>query len=91
MATKTTFGMPRPGGINGASPSAADSAEPEPAEPERAEPEPAEPEPAESGLLGPDDRVDVACREAKKPHLQVVLTIADKPKPTARGKSAATV
>ena len=46
MATKTTFGMPRPGGINGASPSAADSAEPEPAEPEPAEPEPAEPEPA---------------------------------------------
>jgi ArsR family transcriptional regulator len=27
---------------------------------------------------------EVACREAKKPHLQVVLAIADKPKPSAR-------
>jgi ArsR family transcriptional regulator len=26
---------------------------------------------------------EIACREAKKPHLQVVLTIADKPKAPA--------
>ena len=29
---------------------------------------------------------DVACREAKKPHLQVVLTIADKPKSASSPK-----
>jgi ArsR family transcriptional regulator len=32
---------------------------------------------------------DVACREAKKPHLQVVLTIADKPKPSSPPRKAA--
>jgi probable Rubsico expression protein CbbX len=63
--TVATFGMPRPGGTNGASPAAAGPAEPEPADREPAErgpaePEPAEPEPAGSGRLGPDDRVDVA-------------------------------
>ncbi|MDQ1566946.1 MAG: hypothetical protein QOF96_1826, partial [Actinomycetota bacterium] len=63
--TVATFGMPRPGGTNGASPAAAGPAEPEPAEPERAEREPADQKPADqkpagSGLLGPDDRVDVA-------------------------------
>src|SRR3954471_20041073 len=50
MATaKATFGMHRPGGINGASPAAV---------------EPAAPEPAEGRLLGPDDRVDVAAERA---------------------------
>jgi probable Rubsico expression protein CbbX len=71
MATKATFGMARPGGPNGVSsgrlvkpPSATEPAEPEP-EPE-SEPEPAEPEQqaGESGLLGPDDRVDVAAERA---------------------------
>jgi len=29
---------------------------------------------------------DVACREAKKPHLEVVLATANKPQPTSRSK-----
>jgi len=33
---------------------------------------------------------EVACREAKKPHLQVVLAIADKPVPTSQGSKKKT-
>jgi SAM-dependent methyltransferase len=41
------------------------------------------------GKAGLDVAVcDVACREAKKPQLQVVLTIADKPKPSSPPKKS---
>jgi len=61
VATKATFGMPRPGGANGLPPGRLVKP-PSAAEP--AGPEPAEAEPAGSRLLGPGDRVDVATERA---------------------------